>query len=94
VAISIAATTRVYKIKWVRSICEITLKRERKTSLGGLRERTIDVDVVLVLVVLVVSAMRLSPLGTAATIGRLYSYQHWMIDVSDCGLIGGIKIGR
>jgi hypothetical protein len=36
--------------------------------------------------------VRLSPLGTAATIGLLY--QHRMIDDSDCGAIGEIKIGR
>jgi hypothetical protein len=37
--------------------------------------------------------VRLSPLGTAATIGLLY--QHQMIDDDDdCGAIGGMKIGR
>jgi hypothetical protein len=37
------------------------------------------------------SGVRLSPLGTAATIGQLY--QPRMID-GDCGAIGGMKIGR
>jgi hypothetical protein len=35
--------------------------------------------------------MRLSPLGTAATIGLLYQSQ--MIDDGDCGAIDGKKIG-
>jgi hypothetical protein len=34
--------------------------------------------------------VRLSPLGTAATTGLLY--QPRMIDVGDCGAIGGMKI--
>jgi hypothetical protein len=34
--------------------------------------------------------VRLSPLGTAATIGLLYQPQ--MIDDGDCGAIGGMKI--
>jgi hypothetical protein len=36
--------------------------------------------------------VRLSPLGTAATTGLLYQPQ--MIDDSDCGAIGVMKIGR
>jgi hypothetical protein len=35
---------------------------------------------------------RLSPLSTAATTGLLYQPQ--MIDDSDCGAVGGMKIGR
>jgi hypothetical protein len=38
------------------------------------------------------SGVRLSPLGTVATIGLLYQPQ--MIDDGDCGAIGGMKIGR
>jgi hypothetical protein len=38
------------------------------------------------------SGVGLSPLGTAATSGLLYNSQ--MIDVGDCGAIGGIKFGR
>jgi hypothetical protein len=38
----------------------------------------------------ILSGVRLSPLGTAATTGLLY--QHWMID--DCGAIGGINNGK
>jgi hypothetical protein len=41
---------------------------------------------------IIVSGMRLSPLGTAATTGLLYRLQ--MIDEDDCGEIGGMKIGR
>jgi hypothetical protein len=36
--------------------------------------------------------VRLSPLGTAATFGLLYQPQ--MIDDADCGVIGGMLIGR
>jgi hypothetical protein len=38
------------------------------------------------------SGLGLSPLGTAATSGLLYKPQ--MIDESDCGATGGMKIGR
>jgi hypothetical protein len=41
---------------------------------------------------IVVSGVRLSPLGTAATTGLLYQPQ--MIDDGDCREIGGMKIGR
>jgi hypothetical protein len=41
---------------------------------------------------IILSGMRLSPLGTAATVGVLYQLQ--MIDDGDCGAIGGMKIGR
>jgi hypothetical protein len=40
----------------------------------------------------IVSGVRLSPLGTAATTGLLYKPQ--MTDDGDCGEIGGMKIGR
>jgi hypothetical protein len=40
----------------------------------------------------IVSGVRLSPLGTAATTGLLYQPQ--MIDDGDCLEIGGMKIGR
>jgi hypothetical protein len=41
---------------------------------------------------IIVSGVRLSPLGTAATTGLLYQPQ--MIDDGDCGAVGGLKIGR
>jgi hypothetical protein len=41
---------------------------------------------------IIVSGVRLSPLGIAATTGLLYQPQ--MIDDGDCGEIGGMKIGR
>jgi hypothetical protein len=41
---------------------------------------------------IILSGVRLSPLGTAATTGLLYRPQ--MIDDGDCGEIGGMKIGR
>jgi hypothetical protein len=40
----------------------------------------------------ILSGVRLSPLGTAATSGLLYQPQK--IDDGDCGAIGGMKIGR
>jgi hypothetical protein len=43
------------------------------------------------LFVVIISWVRLSPLGTAATVGLLYQPQ--MID-DDSGAIGGMKIGR
>jgi hypothetical protein len=42
--------------------------------------------------VIILSGVRLSPLGTAATTGLLY--QPRMIDDGDCGAIDGMKIGR
>jgi hypothetical protein len=42
--------------------------------------------------IIIVSEVRLSPLGTAATTGLLYQPQ--MIDDGDCGEIGVMKIGR
>jgi hypothetical protein len=42
--------------------------------------------------VIVLSGVRLSPLGTATTTGLLYHPQ--MIDDGDCGAIGGMKMGR
>jgi hypothetical protein len=41
---------------------------------------------------IIVSGVRLSPLGTAASTGLLYLPQ--MIDDGDCGAVGGMKIGR
>jgi hypothetical protein len=42
--------------------------------------------------IIILSGVRLSPLGTAATTGLLCQAQ--MIDDDDCGSTGGIKIGR
>jgi hypothetical protein len=41
---------------------------------------------------IILSGLRLSPLGTAAAIGLLF--QPHMIDDGDCGAIGGLKIAR
>jgi hypothetical protein len=41
---------------------------------------------------IILSGLRLSPLGTAAATGLLYQPQ--MIDDGDCGAIGGMNIGR
>jgi hypothetical protein len=41
---------------------------------------------------IIVSGVRLSPLGTAATTSLLYQLQ--MINDGDCGEIGGMKVGR
>jgi hypothetical protein len=45
-----------------------------------------------VIIIIIISWVRLSPLGTAATSGLLYQPQ--MIDDSDCGAIDGMKIGK
>jgi hypothetical protein len=49
-------------------------------------------NAILLFFIIMVSGVRLSPLGTAATIGLLYQPQ--MIHGGDCGTIGGMKIGR
>jgi hypothetical protein len=41
---------------------------------------------------IIISGVRLSPLGTAVTTGLLYQPQ--MMDDGDCGEIDGMKIGR
>jgi hypothetical protein len=41
--------------------------------------------------IIIIIGVRLSPLGTAATIGLLYQLR--LIHEGDCGAIGGIKIG-
>jgi hypothetical protein len=43
-------------------------------------------------IIIIISGMGLSPLGSAATSGLLYKPQ--MIDEGDCGAIGGMEIGR
>jgi hypothetical protein len=43
-------------------------------------------------IIIILSGVRLSPLGTEATTGLLYQPQ--MIDGGDCGAIRGMKIGR
>jgi hypothetical protein len=43
-------------------------------------------------IIIIISEVGLSPLGTAATSGLLYKPQ--IIDAGDCGAIGGMKIGR
>jgi hypothetical protein len=43
-------------------------------------------------IIIILSGVRLSPLGTAATTRLLYQPQ--MMDDGDCGAIGGMKIGR
>jgi hypothetical protein len=43
------------------------------------------------IIIIIISGVILSPLGTAATTGLLYQPQ--MIDEGDCGVTGGMKIG-
>jgi hypothetical protein len=52
----------------------------------------IIIIIIIIIVVVVFSGLRLCPLDTVSNIGLLYQSQ--MIDDSDCGTIGGIKIGR
>jgi hypothetical protein len=42
-----------------------------------------------IIIFIILNVVRLSPLGTAATIGLLFQPQ--MIDESDCGTIGGMN---
>jgi hypothetical protein len=44
------------------------------------------------IIIIIISGVRLSPLGTAATTGLLYEPQ--IIDDGDCGAIGGMNISR
>jgi hypothetical protein len=48
--------------------------------------------IIFIIIIIVLSGVRLSPLGTAATTGVLYQPQ--MIDDGDCVAIGGMKISR
>jgi hypothetical protein len=49
-------------------------------------------EILLYYYIIILSGVRLSPLGAAATSGLLYQPQ--MIGEGDCGAIGGMKIGR
>jgi hypothetical protein len=51
----------------------------------------IILSLIFILFIIIFSRVRLSPLGTAVTIGLLYQPQ--MIDDGDCGAVGGMKIG-
>jgi hypothetical protein len=46
----------------------------------------------IIIIIIIISGVGLSPLGTAYTSGLLYKPQ--MIDEGDCAAIGGMKIGR
>jgi hypothetical protein len=50
------------------------------------------VRLLFITICIILSGVKLSPLGTVATTGLLYQFQ--MIDDGDCGAIGGMKIGR
>jgi hypothetical protein len=52
----------------------------------------LDRPLLLLFFFIIISGVRLSLLGTAATTGLLYQPQ--MIDDGDCGEIGGMKIDR
>jgi hypothetical protein len=45
-----------------------------------------------IIIIIIISGVGVSPLGTAATTGLLYKPH--MIDEGDCGAIGGMKIDR
>jgi hypothetical protein len=46
----------------------------------------------IIIIIIIISVVRLSPVGTAATIGLLYQSQ--MMDDGDCGEIGGKLAGE
>jgi hypothetical protein len=62
--------------------------------LGGTHDHNADFDNSVlherVIIIIIISGVRLSPLGTAATSGLLYKPQ--MIDEGDCEAIGGMKM--
>jgi hypothetical protein len=45
--------------------------------------------IIIIIIIIIINGVRLSPLGTAATIGLLYQPQ--MIDDGDCIAVGGMK---
>jgi hypothetical protein len=45
-----------------------------------------------IIIIIILSGLRLSPLGSAAITGLLYQLQ--MIDGGNCGVTDGMKIGR
>jgi hypothetical protein len=47
---------------------------------------------IIIIIIIIISGVGLSPLGTAANSDLLYKPQ--MIDEGDCGVTGGIRIGR
>jgi hypothetical protein len=47
--------------------------------------------VAICIIIIIISGVGLSPLGTAATSGLIYKPQ--MTEEGDCGAIGGMKIG-
>jgi hypothetical protein len=59
---------------------------------GQWMEGSIYLPWIIIFIIIIISGVRLSPLGTAAATGVLYQPQ--MIDDGDCGAIGGMKIGR
>jgi hypothetical protein len=68
--------------------CALCSCRIRRTIASLFRVRKTDR---LLLFIVILSGVRLSPLGTVATIGLLY--QTRMIDDGDCGATGEMKIG-
>jgi hypothetical protein len=65
----------------------IRIKIERKEAYGGTQNKMVYPGFFSSL-----GAVRLSPLGTLATVGLLY--QPRMIDDDDYGAVGGMRIGR
>jgi hypothetical protein len=61
-------------------------------NLRGYNRRPANVWKVQFIITIILSEARLSPIGTAATMGLLYQPQ--MTEDGDCGKIGGMIIGR
>jgi hypothetical protein len=51
-----------------------------------------NIIIFIIIIIIIIIGVRLSPLGTAATVGLLYQPQ--MIDDGDSEAIGGMKVGR
>jgi hypothetical protein len=48
----------------------------------------------IIIIIIIISGVRLSPLGSAATVSTIVPAPNDDDDDDDCGAIGGIKIGR
>jgi hypothetical protein len=85
-----------FKFKWLHSILfskykHVLVKKLSQATLFVIIQKVTCSGINLFFII-ILSGVRLSPLGIAANIGLLYQPQ--MIDGGDCGAIRGMKIGR
>jgi hypothetical protein len=77
-------------VSWLLHV--LTHTGVRLTLTSNKYNQTASQPISIIIIVIIISGVGLSPLGTAATSGLLYKPQ--MIDEGDCGAIGGMKICR